>query len=133
MRVTASAETPLPVMRPLIADDHRLVRVGLMAVCDDIELVRNYDCINAYSDNPCKELVKAVERGMNQSEGTYLFGVGLSSVSPYARVVPSIVNLRQGRPTYTDDEGCAPLPGRSLLQCKNPPMVHPHLGIAEIA
>ena len=30
--------------------------------------------------------------GMQQSEATYLFGVSLSSVNRYARMVPSIVN-----------------------------------------
>jgi len=29
---------------------------------------------------------------MQQSEVTYLFGVGLSSVNRYARMVPAIVN-----------------------------------------
>jgi hypothetical protein len=70
---------------------------------------------------------------MKQSEATYLFGVGFSSVKRYPRMVPSIVNLGQGQLRCTDDEGCAPLPDQSLLQCKNPPMVHPDLGIAETA
>jgi hypothetical protein len=63
----------------------------------------------------------------------HLFGVSFSSVKRYASIVPSIVNLGQGRLTCTDDEGCAPLPDQSPLQCKNPPMVHLDLGIAETA
>jgi hypothetical protein len=68
-----------------------------------------------------------------KERGQRLFGLSLFSVSPYAREVPSTVNSGQVRLTCRDDEGCAPLPGRSLPQCKNPPMVHPDLGIAETA
>src|SRR5215213_7747351 len=48
-------------------------------------------------------------------------------------MVHSVVNSGQAQPTCTDDEGCVPLPDRSPLQCKNPPMVYPDLGIAETA
>jgi hypothetical protein len=68
-----------------------------------------------------------------KERGQRLFGLSLFSVSPYAREVPSTVNSGQVRLTCRDDEGCAPLPGRSLPQCKNLPMVHPDPGIAETA
>src|SRR5215218_6577929 len=66
-------------------------------------------------------------------EVAYLFGVSFSSAKRYASMVPSIVNLGQGQPTCTDDEGCAPLPDQSPLQCKTRPMVHLDLRIAETA
>jgi hypothetical protein len=41
-------------------------------------------------------LVKAVERGMNQSKATYPFGVSLSSVKRFARAW-SILSLAEGK------------------------------------
>src|SRR5919107_769816 len=58
---------------------------------------------------------------------------GLSSIKRYARMVPSIVNLGQGRPTCRDGEDCAPPPDRSLPKCNNPPMVLPRQQFAETA
>ncbi len=80
-----------------------------------------------------KEKVETAGQGMKKCAAAYLFGVSLSSVKRYARMVPFIFNARQGQPTCRDDEDCAPLPVQSPLQCKNPPMVHPDLRIAETA
>ena len=77
--------------------------------------------------------VETIGQGMKESEATHLFGASFSSIKRYASVAPFIVNLGQGRQMCRDDEGCAPLPDRSLLQRKNLPTVHPDLGIGETA
>src|SRR5215212_6916078 len=71
---------------------------------------------------------------MKKSEATYLFGVSISSLKRYVRAWSTyVVSSGQARQTCKDDEGCAPLPDRSLLQCKNQPMGLPDPGIAETA
>jgi hypothetical protein len=48
--------------------------------------------MKAYSEDLRKKIIEAVGRKMKMSEATYLFGVSLSSVKCYARMVPSIFN-----------------------------------------
>jgi hypothetical protein len=64
-----------------------------------------------------------------EDKAAYLFGVSFFHQA-LRQDGPFILNTGQGQLTCKDDEGCAPLPDRSLPQCKNLPTVHPHLGIA---
>jgi len=43
--------------------------------------------MKAYSEDLRKKIVEAVQRGMKKSEAAYLFGVSLSAVKRYARIV----------------------------------------------
>jgi len=54
-------------------------------------------------------------RTRDEKADAYLFKVSLSSIKRYARMIPFIVNSRQGQPTCRGDEGCAPLPDQSPL------------------
>jgi hypothetical protein len=44
------------------------------------------------SEDLCRNIVEAVRRGVKRSEAAYLFGLSLSSVKGYARMVPPMVN-----------------------------------------
>jgi transposase len=52
-----------------------------------------------YSEDLLKNITEAVGRGMKRSEAANPFGVSLSSIKRYARMISSIFNSGQGLPT----------------------------------
>src|SRR5918995_2904947 len=78
-------------------------------------------------------IVEVVGRGMKKRGHQHVRGEPLLRQTRYARMVPSIVTVGQGRPTCRDGEGCAPLPDQSLPKYSNLPMVLPRQQFAETA
>jgi transposase len=70
-------------------------------------LVGDHMSMKPYSEDLRVRIVKAIEEGMSKSGAARLFGVSLSSVTPYARIAGRGEPLKPrrggGRPPKTDE------------------------------
>jgi hypothetical protein len=65
---------------------------SLTALLQHLAAALNHRALRLHESLLPNREVGALGRGMKESEATYLFGVSLSSVKRYARIIPSIVN-----------------------------------------